>query len=180
MAITGHKSSSSLETYQHVHADEKMKMGQSLGLTLIQKPNQLMLSSLVSSNTAPLPLPQRMANAPEVPAVEYPTINIEVLKENATPETAVIPFDHGLSKDNTNFEDPLAIPDNEIVSYIKEVEASNEEFLMSQTTSKKFKKNDGTAAVYQEQMVTKKSSPKIPILFQGCKIDGNITINLHK
>ena len=139
-----------------------------------------MLTSSASSNTTPLLLPQPTTSAVEVPAVEYPTINIQDLKENVTPETAAISFDHGLGRDNTNFEDPLAIPDNEIVSYIEEVEASNEEFLMSQTTSKKFKKNDGTAAVYQEQMITKKSSPKIPFLFQGCKIEGNITINFHK
>ena len=179
MAVTGHKSSSSLETYQHVHSEEKMKMGHTLGLTLIQKPNQLMLTSS-ASNTTPLLLPQPSTSAVEVPAVEYPTINIQDLKENITPETAVISFDHGLGRENTDFEDPLAIPNNEIVSYVEEVEASNEDFLMSQTTSKKFKKNDGTAAVYQEQMVTKKSSPKIPLLFHGCKIDGNITINLHK
>ena len=62
MAITGCKSSTSLEVYQRVHAQEKMKMGHTLGLTLIR---QNLLLSL------PSPQQQQVQAAQEMPAIEY-------------------------------------------------------------------------------------------------------------
>ena len=112
-----------------------------------------------------------------VPCVEYKTINLQDIQPNVSTENAIIPFDSGINK-NTEFEDPLGLSDNEIVSYIEEVEATNEEYMLSQT--KKFKSSDGKATVLQEQQITKKTSLKIPLLFQSCKIKGNITININK
>ena len=172
MAITGHKSSSSLEIYQRVHSEEKMKMGHTLGLTLVQEPK---LPTIMP------PLPQSALPAPQA-STPLQTINMNQLQTLVTPQPAVLPIQPGAQNQQNEAQfavgDPFEIPDDQIVSIVQEVEAENEEFLMSQTT-KKFKSSDGSS-ITSEHTVAKKSSPKLPLVFHGCKIEGNITINIQK
>ncbi|KAH3751743.1 hypothetical protein DPMN_186312 [Dreissena polymorpha] len=59
MAVTGHKSVQSLNTYQRVSADEKIKMGQTIGKIVSGKQNVALPSSTV---TATLPAPDSSAS----------------------------------------------------------------------------------------------------------------------
>ena len=143
---------------------EKMRMSHTLGLTLIQQP--------------PLALPALDIENLPVPPIKCKTINMQDIQPNITADNAIIPLVSSPDENNTEFEDHLGIPDKEIVSFIEKVELTNKEYVLFQT--KKFKSADDTATVLQEQQITKISSPKIPLLFQGCKIKGNITININK
>ena len=171
MSITGHKSSASLEVYQRVHNEKKMKMGHTLGLTLINKP---LLPMLPATNDQNAILPAQ----PNPVALQ--TINMNQFQNVVNPQSALIPLTSELEKENNyaELEDPLGITDTEIVKIVQDIEEQNEEIMMSQTT-KKLKTSHGSSII-SEQTLAKKTSPKIPMLFQECKIEGNITINIQK
>ena len=160
MAITGHKSSSSLEVYQRVHGGEKMKMGHTLGLHLTSKPTPALMAP---QQPLPIAAPQPSTSNALVPVGgPLTTIDLQQAQIITSPEFPE--------------EDPFPINEREMVKFVEEVEKENE-IMMSQT--KRMKTSDGS--IMTEQQVMKKNSPKLPpFLFHGCKIDGNITINIQK
>ena len=94
------------------------------------------------------------------------------------PESTLITFNHDLEKETFEMEDPLLIPGSDIVNIVQDIESENQEIMLSQTTKKL--KTSHSNNIIEEHTVAKKTSLKIPMLFQGCKIEGNITINIQK
>ena len=153
MSITGHKSSTSLETYQRVSAPEKILMGQSL-------------SNILITSNAVVPYVPPKQQTPKIGQIaeKYPIQNNQIvpLECNIVPENS-IPAD-------------LEISDQELIKMINETE-ENHQILMSQS-KEVCVTNEGSSTVVATNTVTKKKSPQIPI-FAGCTFNANVTININ-
>ena len=169
MELTGHKSSASLEIDQRVHSTDKMRMGHTLGLTLIALPPAIQQKEKQDKIEAP----HQPLLAIQAPPPALPTINLSEVNNIVT-----LPYNQNtIPRDQEQIEDSLGIPDDQLVQIIQEYEQQNEEIIIASRT-KKFKSADGSACVSNQ--VVKKSSPRVPAIFSGCKIDGNIHIHIHE
>lgn len=184
MAVTGHKSMSSLAIYQKVSTDEKLSMGYSLACTLAYAPKPTTVQDLAVQNpplSVEAAIQQAMQAVPQIASVS----NVPALPQ---PSTSAAPpmLDQAPSTENQlQPENPIPaelvpyqenirqhVPDFDLMSFVADLE-DDDMLAMSETVSTT---NRNTVAV-QKQMV-KKSSPKLPV-FAGCKIE-NITININK
>ena len=86
-------------------------------------------------------------------------------KPNAREENTLVPFQYEVENP---FDDALKF---NLMQNASEVQ-NNKIIAVSQKQSTK----DTT----MEKQIVKKTSPKIPMMFQGCTINGNVTINLPK
>ena len=86
-------------------------------------------------------------------------------KPNAREENTLVPFQYEVGNP---FDDALKFNLMQNASEVK----NNKIIAVSQKQSTK----DTT----MEKQIVKKTSPKIPVMFQGCTIYGNVTINLPK
>ena len=104
MSITGHKSSTSLETYQRVSGTEKIQMGLSLSNSLLQS------TALVSYSP---PVPQ---NKPPANAIDAP-----------------LPLEANIAPINNELEQDLDISDQDLMNIIQQAESNNSDLMLSQT-----------------------------------------------
>ena len=157
MSLTGHKSTSSLAIYQKVNGNEKMRMGFALGYNLLYNMPIMNVPNVPQALPA---LPQPIAPKAVEQVVQH--------KENVSENNALVPF-HFESEDPFN-----DISDIDLMQYVSEVQ-NNELIAVSQkeTHSKEETK-------IEKQVVQKKSSPNIPLMFSTCTFNGNVTINLPK
>ena len=88
MAITGHKSSSSLKVYQHVDEQKKLQMGTSLGVSLTNTPSLPMLPA----PPPPAIIPAIQYNQPQAKMTPLQIINVNQLKNVLNPNSAIIPY----------------------------------------------------------------------------------------
>lgn len=171
MAVTGHKSMSSLAIYQKVGTDEKLSMGYSLACSLAYPPKPTTIED-ITPPSAPLSvqdaIQQAIQAAPgvvSIPALPGPSAPPTPNNENQAPKQ--------ISAELVPYQDDIRqhVPDFDLMSFVADLE-DDDMLAMCETVST----NKNTVAV-QKQMV-KKSSPKLPV-FSGCKIE-NITININK
>ena len=164
MSLTGHKSMSSLAIYQKVNSNEKLRMGFTLG---INQPNPAI-------PRMPVQAPPIQQNPPPLPTI--PTVaaiqsapQIVQNKENVTETNALVPFHY-------EAEDPLAdatVPSFDIMEILDDVQ--NEEMIAESQVASKCNNVE-----VSKQQIVKKTSPKVPMMFSGCTINSNVTINLPK
>ena len=156
MSITGHKSSSSLETYQRVSGPEKIAMGKSLGTSLI-----------TSKELVPYNPPKSNNNSEKIgDAVQHnePTPLLAIEANVDTPATPDM---------------ELNMTDEELMNIIQQAENENQDLMLSQQKSVTTYDGRNKQVMSSNTTATKKSSPQIP-LFQGCTFNGNFTINIQK
>ena len=153
MSITSHKSSTSLETYQRVSNHEKLRMGSSLGGALVTS-NALVPYNTNTTSPVVAPISNNIENTREIVPIEA----------NITP--------------NTIASDDIQLSDQEIMKFIQQTE-SDQQLMMSQSTSREVTTTDGCSKTVSTNMVTKKSSQQIPA-FYNCTFNGNLTININK
>ena len=158
MAITGHKSSSSLEAYQHVSASEKISMGLSLGESLITSQQLVPYVTPIQEQDPSTP---HLHNA--IPA------NLPVL----------LPLDNNIQQDKPP-PATLEMPDQELINIIQQTESENQELVISQQKEIATFDRKSKQVMSTNTTATKKSSPQIPMMFSGCTIQGNVTINFNK
>ena len=124
MAITGHKSSSSLEIYQRVGKESKIKMGKTLGTTLITKP-QLAIEApdQILAIEAPQKSPLKaIENVQETSTIDNNALqNLVNLPEK---ENQLVPYDSNTVEFEQ--EDPLGLPDEQLIKIIQDCEEANE------------------------------------------------------
>ena len=165
MSLTGHKSLASLAIYQCVNSNEKMRMGFSLCSNLLTNPANNAL-------TAP-PEPKMRAIAPAtIKEKEAKTEQVLAIKPNIRAENAVVLFVPDM---NTEPEDPI-LWDQDFDLMVAIAETQQVEMQMSQIETKK--SENSTTCVSKQ--VVKCTSPNVPVMFNNCKIEGNITINFPK
>ena len=160
MALTGHKSEQSLAIYQRINSNEKISMGFSLCSNLLNMQQQI---------PPPQQVQQAIVQPVNVPILPALPLNIEAImpeKANVTSEKALVPFIP------TEQEDPLWEDGNDFDLMAAIAETQQAEIDAAQ--------NKGTVSTSKSMQVIKKNSPKIPMIFNNCKIEGNITINLTK
>ena len=202
MAMSGHKSASSLNTYQHVDDQEKTKMGLTLAKTLTtQETNPIILQQQVEKDYINLTTGvkwanQQLAASKGKTAITEPRDPTPQKQQRVeTPETPELN-----DKELTNIQHQtdgnmqknliVAIPEisdipKENISVDPQFEISdqdiltaladceqNEQLMLTQHVST-------TTSTSTKQMVLKKSSPRVP-MFSNCQISGNITINFNK
>ena len=173
MSISGHKSQDSLAIYQKVKTNEKLRMGLTLGYTLMNKPLQKAIApAQIPQLPAILPapstavgnaiLPQNIENIE--PSRKKSKIVYE--EENPIPSNAVAIMDNP-----SEFE----ISDEELINMINDTASQN----MELTQYNELKSTKGNSETYMKQVVQKKTSPRPP-LFQNCTFSGNVTFNINK
>ena len=193
MSISGHKSSASLENHQRISDHEKLKMGQDLGNSLVLPANQICTTS-----TVPKPILQQEKNPVlNPPSLPPSTINQHKLQEMLPKQPLAIgpPSDENSSlvhKDKTllvplqpTFDQEtaplLGISDADLMKIVTQCKEQNQEITMTQHQEKEFQNpSGGTTKFMCTHSMSKKSSPVIPPIFTGCKIEGPITININK
>ena len=159
MANTGHKSSASLETYQHVSTQEKLQMGLSLGNCLV-------------TNTALVPYVPPQDKENESKKKE----NQADGKFDKNP-MQILPLEANIDDQNQD-NMQLNMTDEELINLIQQTENDHQELMMSQ--KKEITTYDGQKKqVVSTNTMAKKNSPQIP-MFQGCTIHRNFTININK
>ena len=171
MSVTGHKSISSLAIYQKVNGNEKLKMGFALGLSLVNPNVPAIQQSMAHENVPVQPMQKAIEPPNPMPAIAAIT-NVVNQKENVTENNALIPFTY-------ETEDPLqdaAVPSFDLAQILNDVQNETELIAVSQTATK----CHGNDIEMAKQQIVKKTSPKVPIMFSGCTINGNVTINMPK
>ena len=153
MSITGHKSSTSLETYQRVSTPEKIEMGLTLG-------NSLVTSNAIALYTPPQEL-QQQEHMPNIPVNAPPILPLEANVATGQSDTP-----------------QMELSDQDLMNIIQQTE-NDHQLMMSQ--NKEVTTTDGSSTMVSTNtiVVSKKTSPQMP-MFSGCTISGNITININK
>ena len=185
MSISGHKSAASLNIYQKVNADEKLKMGNTLSKCLINEdtnPEEVRQSveiefdnlkvlnkSLVKRKMPSLPT-STATKSSTIPSFINPATGTEIPEGPYPKRQMLMPIQKAISEPEN--QPTFDLTDCDILKLISECEQENEELMLSQEITKS---NTTTT----RQVVAKKSSPRIPV-FNKCQISGNITININK
>ena len=169
MSVSGHKSSTSLEIYQKVNDDEKMRMGADLSKIILKRK-----ASEPGPNAAPQFLihNNELYEVPKEPENPVPPKRAMVEIQNL-PKNAVVPV-QPKAKLQSNDE---AIPNFnlsavDLLELLSEVD--DNQLMLAQETTK-----SQNMISQKNQLLAKKGSPTIPT-FQNCQITGNITININK
>jgi hypothetical protein len=199
MSVTGHRSSASLNIYQKVASDEKLRMDLTLGYALTGDPSCLTKENEVACVYQWHPHdnhPKQSSNATHPSFRTTGTGNqIVPLHKRQDPrftETSTItkrPCLHNLqranssssitSKQSSTYDDPIfeennAVSDAELLKAVNEYEeatiSENVQFMQSSQT-------DSNKIQCISRQILKKMSPPT---FSNCKIEGGIIINIHK
>ena len=157
MSITGHKPSSSLETYQRVSSSEKIAMGKSLGSSLIN--NQQLVPYI------PPKSPQKVQKVGQVGETKN-TVQL-------------LPLEPHIDEPSDPNDMELNMTNEELINIIQQAETDNQELMLSQNKQVTTYNGKNKQIVSTNTTASKKSSPQVP-LFQGCTFNGNLTINFNK
>ena len=150
---------SSIAIYQKVNGDEKLRIGFALGLSLLNS-NAMLPIQAFPNNPQPIQaIQQFLAIAPAQ--------NVVQMKENVSDSDLLVPFQY-------EQENPLQdaqVPNFDLMQILSDVQ--NKDVV---AVSQMAKKSEGTEIT--KQQIVKKTSPRVPLMFSGCTIHENVTINL--
>ena len=131
--------------------------------------SNLLQEGIQNALPAPQVIPKPIAPANSLKAIEQNAENSNVSEHNA-----IVPFNPNMNVRNEP-EDPILWDEGfDLMAAIAETEQV--ELQMSQIATKS---TENTTTSVSKQMV-KRTSPNVPMMFNNCKIEGNITINLQK
>ena len=172
MSISGHKSQDSLAIFQKVNANEKLRMGLTLGFALLNKPQQQIPIAQAQIQSVPSLMPAiPMAST----ATGLPSKPQMCITEPQAKKAKLVYEEEDPIPSNVNL--PVAIPqddfklsDQELINLINDTSDNMQMTQYNEVTSK-----EGT----MKQIVQKKTSPRPPI-FNNCTFSGNVTININK
>lgn len=197
MSVTGHRSSASLNIYQKVASEEKLRMGLTLGYVLTGDPSCLTKENEVacvyqqhlhgnrskqSSDTSRLPfhttgnqiVPLTKRKAPNFTETATVTKRPCLPHLQRASSLSSITVEQSSTCGESMFEENNAVSDAELLKAVSEYEeatmSENVQFMQSsQTESNKIQ--------CMSRQILKTMSPPT---FSNCKIEGGIIINIHK
>ena len=183
MSVTGHNSACNLDIYQKVDSEEKLKMGMTMAKLLTSDSNPEEIRHNVDKQFMSYEEKSKQRKQQISATMHNPIVRYEIPKEPEEPIPSksfknseadkmllAIPDYNNLNNSpqmDTNFD----LSDQDIVKILEDCEQENQHLMMTQQVS--------TTNKTTEQILAKKSSPRIPI-FNNCHIAGNITININK
>ena len=170
MSISGHKNQDSLAIYQKVNSDEKLRMGLTLGFSLMNPPAQhkALLPAQISNQNLPTimyepsPKKQKLSYEPENPIPTYDST--VAIVANSPPENQF---------NVTEFD----ISDQDLMNMITDTANSME--MTQYSAENKTSSTVNETTVTTKQVLQKRTSPRPP-LFSNCNFHGGVTININK
>ena len=173
MSISGHKSVESLAIYQKVNANEKLKMGLTLGYSLLHQPQEQQI--IAPAQVLPLQEKQNVMLALPPPEInEPPQKKAKMMYEPESPLPQEDTMLLAIPLNADPFDDDFDMSDQELMKIIPETANTME---MTQDKARHLSCNETTVT---KQLVQKKTSPRPQQLFTNYTFTGNVTININK